>query len=94
MTGRGCSTNNKLFFTECENHVMLGEARAHFRNVYALSVFSRAQRRRILVFEDNFPLAASFAKGRSPSDGLNYYCRRRVHAAGAAAAGPNPESRL
>ena len=25
MTGRGCSTNNKLFFTECENHVMVGE---------------------------------------------------------------------
>ena len=25
VTGRGCSTNNKLFFTECENHVMLGE---------------------------------------------------------------------
>ena len=25
VTGRGCSTKNKLFFTECENHVMVGE---------------------------------------------------------------------
>ena len=59
------------------DHITLGEGRAHVRIISALASVSGAHRARVLALEDNAPVSFSMAKGRSPSEPLNFLCRRR-----------------
>ena len=60
------------------DHITAGEFRAHFQCIQALAADFRTHHHRLLLLEDNFPVAASLAKGRATSYMLNFYCRRRA----------------
>ena len=66
------------------DHITLGEGRAHVRIVQALSSMGAAHGHRILCLEDNSSISAAMTKGRSPAYALNFLCRRRSAASLAA----------
>ena len=61
-----------------EDHITLGECRAHCHIARALASVEDAHYHRFLGLQDNGPTSASMTKGRSPSPALNFYCRKRA----------------
>ena len=60
-----------------EDHVTLGEARAVLLLLEPVAAEPRLHRRRLVSMQDNMACSASFEKGRSASEPLNYLLRRR-----------------
>ncbi len=60
------------------DHITLGEGRAHFKILQGLVAQGDTHDTRIIALEDNFAVAASMSKGRSPAPALNYIVRRRA----------------
>ena len=59
-------------------HITLGEGRAAIRVLQIISQFSALHNKTHINLEDNQPISASFAKGRSPTIGLNCLLRKRA----------------
>jgi hypothetical protein len=60
------------------DHITLGEARVAVKVVAMLAQCRAARRRKVLLLEDNMPVACSFAKGRSQAPALDFLLRKRV----------------
>ena len=58
------------------DHIILGEARAVARLMQGLSILPEAHEHAVSSMEDNEPLAAAVAKGRSPAPQLNFVLRK------------------
>ena len=60
------------------DHICAGEARAHFKLLQSLAACSVSHNHRLILLQDNQPVACSMSKGRATAPILNYYCRRRA----------------
>ena len=60
------------------DHITLGECRTAVRLLDILMLWREADRSKVIMLEDNRPVSASVAKGRSPAPALNYLLRRRA----------------
>ena len=60
-----------------KDHITLGEGRAALRLLHILAGMETAHEHIVLSLQDNMALAGAWAKGRSPSQCLNFILRRK-----------------